>query len=163
MKALMTWWQSISPRERVLVGGGSIALVIAALYWGGIKPLNDRAEIAQNRINSERSLLTWVQKKADTIVTLRGGASSTTQTAIRPMNQVIPSSTRQFKIELIRMQPRGEQMQVWVKPLPFNTLVNWLAYLRDSQGINVQFLDLNKTDTEGMVEVNRLQLSREAS
>lgn len=163
MKALMTWWQSISPRERALVGGGSTALVIAALYWGGIKPLNDRAEIAENRINSERSLLTWVQKKANTIVTLRGGTSSTSQVAIQPMNQVIPSSTRQFKIELIRMQPRGEQMQVWVKPQPFNTLVNWLAYLRDSQGINVQFLDLNKTDTEGMVEVNRLQLSREAS
>lgn len=79
------------------------------------------------------------------------------------MNQVIPSSTRQFKIELIRMQPRGEQMQVWVKPLPFNSLVNWLAFLRDSQGINVQFLDLNKTDVEGVVEVNRLQLTREAS
>lgn len=163
MKAFMTWWQSISPRERVLVSGGGIALLIATIYWGGIKPLNDRADLAQNRINNERNLLAWVQKKADTITTLRGGASSGSQSAIRPMNQVIPSSTRQFKIELIRMQPRGEQMQVWVKPLPFNTLVNWLAFLRDSQGINVEFLDLNKTDVEGVVEVNRLQLTREAS
>lgn len=163
MKAFMAWWQSISPRERVLVAGGSVALLVALIYWGGFKPLNDRAALAQNRINAERSLLTWVQKKADTIVTLRGGASSTSQATIRPMNQVIPSSTRQFKIDLIRMQPRGEEMQVWVKPLPFNSLVNWLAYLRDSQGIHAQFLDINKTDVEGMVEVNRLQLSREAS
>ncbi|MCE7537611.1 type II secretion system protein M [Aliivibrio fischeri] len=163
MKAFMAWWQSISPRERILVAGGGVALLIAVIYWGGIKPLNDRAELAQNRINNERNLLAWVQKKADTIIALRGGASSSSQSAIRPMNQVIPSSTRQFKIELIRMQPRGEQMQVWVKPLPFNSLVNWLAFLRDSQGINVQFLDLNKTDVEGVVEVNRLQLTREAS
>ncbi len=163
MKAFMAWWQSISPRERILVAGGGVALLIAVIYWGGIKPLNDRAELAQNRINNERNLLAWVQKKADTIITLRGGASSSSRSAIRPMNQVIPSSTRQFKIELIRMQPRGEQMQVWVKPLPFNSLVNWLAFLRDSQGINVQFLDLNKTDVEGVVEVNRLQLTREAS
>lgn len=163
MKAFMTWWQSISPRERIVVSGGSVTLLIAAIYWGGIKPLNDRAELAQNRINSERSLLTWVQKKADTIVTLRGGSSGGSQLANRPMNQVIPSSTRQFQIELIRMQPRDEQMQVWIKPLPFNSLINWLAYLRDTQGIHAQFLDLNKTDVEGMVEVNRLQLSREAS
>ncbi|KAB2823941.1 type II secretion system protein M [Aliivibrio finisterrensis] len=161
MKAFMTWWQSISPRERMLVSGGSVALIIAAIYWGGIKPLNDRAELAQNRINSERSLLTWVQKKADTIVILRGGSSKGLQVANQPMNQVIPSSIRQFKIELVRMQPRGEQMQVWVKPLPFNSFINWLAYLRDTQGIHVQFLDLNKTDVEGMVAVNRLQLSRE--
>ena len=163
MKALMTWWQSISPRERVLVGGGSIALLIALIYWGGIKPLNERAELAKNRINSERNLLAWVQKKADNITTLRGGTSHNAQTSIKPMNQVIPSSTNRFKIELIRMQPRGDVMQVWVKPLPFNSLINWLAYLRDAQGIDVQFLDIDKAEVEGMVEVNRLQLSREAS
>lgn len=70
MKAFMAWWQSISPRERILVAGGGVALLIAVIYWGGIKPLNDRAELAQNRINNERNLLAWVQKKADTIITL---------------------------------------------------------------------------------------------
>ncbi len=157
----MTWFQSISPRERILVSGGSMALIMAVIYWGGIEPLNARAELAQNRINTERSLLTWVQKKADIIMTLRGGDSGGMQVANDPMNQMIPNSTSRFKIELIRMQPRGEQMQVWIKPLTFDSLIKWLAYLRDKQGVHVQFLDLDKLDIEGMVEVNRLQLTRE--
>lgn len=34
MKAFMAWWQSISPRERILVAGGGVALLIAVIYWG---------------------------------------------------------------------------------------------------------------------------------
>lgn len=76
------------------------------------------------------------------------------------MNQVVNETTRQFNIELIRMQPRSEAVQVWVQPLPFNTLINWLAFLRDEHGIDAQFLDVSKADRTGVVEVNRLQLGR---
>ena len=58
------------------------------------------------------------------------------------------------------MQPRGDQFQVWVAPMPFNQFMAWLAFLQEDYGINVVFLDLEKGDKEGLIEVNRLQLSR---
>ncbi|WP_196369085.1 type II secretion system protein GspM, partial [Vibrio harveyi] len=65
------WWSSISQREQRLVMGGSIIAVLGIIYWGLLQPMNQRAELAQSRIQSEKQLLTWVQDKADDITALR--------------------------------------------------------------------------------------------
>lgn len=154
------WWKALSAREQRLVLGGGGALIIAVLYWGLWQPLANRAVVAENRLQNERQLLSWVSTKADEITTLRGQSGSTGSVSNKGLNQVVNETTRRFRIELIRMQPRSEAVQVWVKPLPFNTLVNWLAFLKDEHGIDAQFLDVSKADSAGMVEVSRLQLGR---
>ncbi|PMH46027.1 general secretion pathway protein GspM [Vibrio sp. 10N.286.49.B3] len=162
MKALLvnlqTWWSSISQREQRLVMGGGILLLIGSVYWGVLQPLQQRADLAQQRIQSEKQLVNWVTNKADDIVALRqaGGV----QGSIQPMNQVIDSSSRRFNIELIRVQPRGEMLQVWIKPTSFDQLINWLAYLKETQRVDVEFLDVDKGKAPGVVEVNRLQFKR---
>ncbi|KMV29441.1 type II secretion system protein M [Photobacterium swingsii] len=157
---MKAWWKALSLREQRLMLGAGGALLIAVFYWGLWQPLATRAETAQQRINSERQLLDWVGKKANQIVSLRGNSSSSAGISDKGLNQVVNETTTRFRIELIRMQPRSEAVQVWVKPVPFNTLVNWLAFLRDEHGIDAQFLDISKADQNGVVEVNRLQLGR---
>ena len=154
------WWKALTAREQRLVMGGGCALIIAVLYWGIWQPLANRADMAESRLQSERQLLSWVSAKADEITTLRAATGSRGAVSNKGLNQVINETTRQFRIELIRMQPRSEAVQVWVRPLPFNTLVNWLAFLKDEHGIDAQFLDVSKTNRAGIVEVNRLQLGR---
>ncbi|KLV06124.1 MULTISPECIES: type II secretion system protein M [Photobacterium] len=157
---MKAWWNGLSLREQRLVLGGGIALFIAILYWGIWQPMANSAANAETHLQRERQLLSWVSQKADEIVALRGTSGSTGSVSDKGLNQVINETTRRFQIEVIRMQPRSEAVQVWVKPVPFNTLVNWLAFLRDEHGIDTQFLDVTKTDRTGMVEVNRLQLGR---
>lgn len=155
---VQTWWSTISQREqRMVMGCGAIAIV-GFIYWGILQPISQRAELAQSRIQSEIQLLSWVQDKADEITALRksGGVSYSNQ----PLNQLISSSARRFQVELIRVQPRNESVQVWIKPLAFNQLVDWLRYLKDQQGIEVEFLDIDRTDQAGMIDVNRLQFKR---
>ena len=154
------WWKGLSQREQRLVLGGGIAMFVAVLYWGIWQPLATNAENAERRLQTERQLLSWVSTKADEILSLRASTGSTGSVSDKGLNQVVNETTRQFNIELIRMQPRSEAVQVWVQPLPFNTLVNWLAFLRDEHGIDAQFLDVSKADRTGVVEVNRLQLGR---
>lgn len=153
-----TWWSSISQREQRLVMSGGIIAIIGMIYWGVLQPMNQRAELAQSRIQSEKQLLTWVQDKADDISALRksGGVSFSNQ----PLNQVVSSSARRYKVELIRVQPRNDSVQVWIKPLAFNQMVDWLRYLKEQQGIEVEFLDIDRTDQAGMIDVNRLQFKR---
>lgn len=159
MAEIKAWWKALSQREQHLLLGAGSALVIAILYWGVWQPLNQRAAEAQNKINQQRQLLTWVEHKANQISVLKR-AGGTVNVSDEGLNQVINETTSRFKIDLIRMQPRNDALQVWVQPLPFDTLVNWLVYLQQSYGINTQFIDLSKTDKNGMVEVNRLQLGR---
>ncbi|MGY0616842.1 type II secretion system protein M [Vibrio sp. FJH11] len=155
---VQTWWSAISQREqRMVMGCGAIA-VVGLIYWGILQPVSQRAELAQSRIQSEVELLAWVQDKANEITALRksGGVSYSNQ----PLNQLISSSARRYQVELIRVQPRNESVQVWIKPLAFNQLVDWLRYLKDQQGIEVEFLDIDRTDQAGMIDVNRLQFKR---
>nr|WP_249199329.1 type II secretion system protein M [Photobacterium sp. GJ3] len=142
--------------------GGGIALVIAVLYWGIWQPMAERADRAEKQLVKEQELLAWVNQTANNIIKLRAQTGTTAAVNSQGLNQVVNETTRRFRIELIRMQPqqRDDSVQVWVQPLPFNTLMNWLSFLRDEHGIEAQFLDVSKTPQAGVVEVNRLQLGR---
>ncbi len=155
MALAKNWWSSITQREQRLVICGGILLLLGVLYWGIWQPVAQQAQQAELNAASEKQLLSWVKDQADTISQLRaqGGKSFSNQ----PLNQVISSSARRFDVELIRVQPRGDMMQVWVQPMPFNRLVDWIVYLRTEQGVNAMFVDLDKGDKEGMVDVKRLQ------
>ncbi len=155
---VQVWWSSISQREQRMLIGCGVFVVIGFIYWGILQPMSQRAELAQSRIQAEKQLLDWVQDKADDITALRksGGVTYSNQ----PLNQLVSSSARRFKVELIRVQPRNESVQVWIKPLAFNQMIDWLRYLKEQQGIEVEFLDIDRTEQAGMIEVNRLQFKR---
>lgn len=156
--SLQAWWSGTSQREQRLVIACSVLLVMGAIYWGVLQPLNQRAELAQARIQSEKQLLNWVTNKADEITELRGSGGIAVST--QPLNQVVSSSIRRYKIELIRVQPRGEMLQVWIKPVPFNQFVDWLTFLKEKQGVDVEFMDIDRSDRPGVIEINRLQFKR---
>ncbi len=157
---LQSWWQSITQREKQMVLVCGLFGLVAVIFWGVIQPLNERSALAKSKIQSEKQLLEWVTKRADEITTLRqqGGIVRSSE----PLNQVIMTSTRRFKVELIRVQPRGEMMQVWVQPMPFSKLVDWIAYLKEKQGVDVEFIDIQRGKQPGLIEVQRLQLKRGA-
>ncbi|EEO03300.1 type II secretion system protein M [Vibrio cholerae] len=154
---LQAWWRSVTPREQKMVMGMGALTVLAIAYWGIWQPLSERTAQAQARLQTEKQLLSWVSENANDIVTLRaqGGSDAPSD---QPLNQVITNSTRQFNIELIRVQPRGEMMQVWIQPLPFSQLVSWIAYLQERQGVSVDAIDIDRGKVNGVVEVKRLQL-----
>lgn len=155
---IQTWWRSISLREQRLMVLCLSLVVLGGLYWGVVQPVTQRAENAELRLQSEKQLLSWVKNKADKISQYQRGGSAATSNL--PINQAVSASVGRFNIELIRMQPRGEQFQVWVAPLPFNQFINWLALLQQNYGVEVIFVDIDKGDKQGMIEVNRLQLGR---
>ncbi|GLT13118.1 type II secretion system protein M [Vibrio algivorus] len=157
---VLRWWHSISVREQRLVLVCCGLFAVGFLYWGILQPLSDRTEQAQMRLNNEKQLLGWVTQSANHIVTLRAQTGSKGVQRSQPLNQVVSSTATRFNIELIRMQPRDDMLQVWIQPVPFNNLINWLAQLRDQYGLQVLFLDINRSDKAGMVEVNRLQFQR---
>lgn len=158
MSSIASWWSTISTREQRLLIGGTLLIIVAGVYWGLVQPLSDRADKAQVKINTEKQLLNWVMDKADEIVSLRGNSGVVVSS--QPMNQLVSTSAKRYKIELIRMQPRDDMLQVWIKPVTFNQFISWLDFLKTKQGISVEFMDISKAETKGMVDIKRLQLKR---
>jgi general secretion pathway protein M len=44
--------------------------------------------------------------------------------------------------------------------MPFNQFLEWVSALQENHGIFVSFLDIDRGDADGMVEVKRLQLTK---
>ncbi len=154
------WWSSISEREQRLVLGLSLVLFIGGLYWGLWQPITARAQAAENAVSSQRSQLNWVQDSANKIIANRG-EGSTSEISDTGLSQVVNETARRYRVEVIRMQPRNEELQVWVQPLAYDDLLSWLSHLREAHGIDAQFLDVTRGEQSGLVDVNRLQLGRD--
>ena len=159
MNALVTYWQNLSSREQRLLLVASGLIVVATLYWGVLAPLQQRAEIAESRLKVEKNLRSWVEGKAVEIEQLRAMKGTGPATG-KPLQQVVTGSVSRFKLEIIRLNPVKDEIQVWLKPMPFNTLLKWIDALSVQYGVSVTFLELGKTDTQGLVEIKRLQLGK---
>lgn len=46
------------------------------------------------------------------------------------------------KIKIARLQPQGQELQVWIDTVPFDDLLIWLATLSDQYGVQVQIIEL---------------------
>jgi len=103
-------------------------------------------------------LLTWVQentalyqqaKRAGGKSKLRGSISS-----------VANRSANNYKLTITRMQPQGDDLQVWIDSTPFTQLLFWLEHLANNEGLQVKAIDLNHGDRAGEVKVRRLHLTK---
>lgn len=153
---LSAWWSAITPREQRLVMVCAGLVMAGGLYWGIVEPLTTRAEQAELRLQSEKQLLGWVEDQAETIASLRAAGGRSVSTLA--LNQAVSSTAKRFNVELVRVQPRGEELQVWISPMPFNQFVSWIAFLQETHGVHVTALDLDRGKQEGVVDVRRLQL-----
>ncbi len=158
----MTKWNALSSREKSLVLFTFGFVLFACLYWGAWQPWSRYSQQVAQQVKAEKNLFEWVSATADQIVTLRTSSEQKTPQALsQGLNQIISKTANQFNVDLIRMQPRtADQLQVWIKPLPFNALLAWLGQLENRYGIQVDLLDLASEDTEGVVLTNRLHFVR---
>ncbi|AQV77470.1 hypothetical protein BER10_00570 [Escherichia coli] len=55
---------------------------------------------------------------------------------------------------------RGENIQVWIDPVVFNDLLNWLNALDEKYALRVTQIDVSAAEKPGMVNVQRLEFGR---
>lgn len=155
---LKHWWFALSKREQHLMVAMGMVLILFVGYSGIWQPLTQNAQTTRSRLASEQALLSWVKNKADQIVSLRNRSGNTVNHDV-PFNQMITTSSQQYGLKLIRIQPRESSYQIWFEPVSFNQLVKFIDYLQHQYGIRIEALDIEKTKQSGMVDVKRFQVS----
>lgn len=58
-----------------------------------------------------------------------------------------------------RIAERGENIEVWIDPVVFNDLLNWLNALDEKYALRVTQIDVSAAEA-GMVNVQRLEFGR---
>jgi general secretion pathway protein M len=64
-----------------------------------------------------------------------------------------------MRIAISRMQPQGDELQVWIDQAPFNDVLSWLQSL-EKTGISILDIDIAESNLPGQVKIRRLKLGK---
>ena len=109
-------------------------------------------------VASQTELLEWVEQSANRAIQLKQSSGSGGNFR-GSLPQTVNQTAARYKIAITRMQPQGDEIQVWVDKAPFNDVLSWLQQM-EQLGIKIAEADLAESDEPGMVKVRRLRLKK---
>lgn len=151
-------FQQLSDREQKLVSVAAFAVLIGLVYFAIYAPLQDSIAQGKNTLNSQKELLTWVSQNANRAIQLRqSGSQGSNYQGSLP--QAVNQTAGRANISISRMQPQGDDIQVWVDNAQFDNVLTWLDSL-EKMGISIIEADIAEGDSAGNIKIRRLRLSK---
>ncbi len=158
MSKLKEKYAALTEREQRLVMISAIVVAIGIFYWGLWAPLNQGITQQTQLLNNNKQLVSWVEEQSLRAVQLRRSQGSNRQVS-GSLPQIVTSSSANFALTISRMQPQGDEIQVWIDEAPFNNLLSWLNNL-EQRGIVIDQVDVAEANDPGMIKVRRLVLTK---
>lgn len=154
------WWRGLSAREQRLVAVGGSVLLVGLFYWLVWQPLGNRIEERERQVKSQQQTLIWLKEKGEQVLAAQAGSGRNIDLG-GTLDGVVNRTAFNHKIKIARLQPQGQELQVWIDQVAFDDLLMWLAELTDKYGVRVQVIEVAREQLPaGMVKVRRLQVSR---
>jgi general secretion pathway protein M len=154
---MKAWWQQLNTREQRLVSVMSVLMSIFILYGLIWQPLKENIEKTTLKLERQQALLTWVTENTQRYQQAKRNARASSDASL---SSIVNRTSSANNITITRMQPQGDDLQVWIDEISFNQLLTWLEQLAVSNGLQVKNIDLSSADQQGMVRVRRLQLGK---
>ena len=155
------WFQSLAPRERVMVGGGGAVLALVLVYLVVLEPAANAVSSREQRVAALESQLAWMQEAAAEVRSLRAeGAGQATGSSDRPAYLAVDEVLRGSGLpQPDRLEPAGNGgARVEFEDVPFDPLVRIVARLRSEHGLRVERARIEREE-KGIVSA-RLTLER---
>ena len=140
---MLSWWQDLSARERVLLIAGGGVLGVFFIYWGVFSPLMGWASRADARAQSAEAGYELVIKAAAI------GQSAQQSKQKMPLYSAINRTAAQAQIEILRIGDvvNGE-IEVSVGQVSAGQLYAWFGQLQRQFGITLIYADISRTTDE---------------
>jgi general secretion pathway protein M len=153
MDAMLQYLAKLNARERrIAIGGGIAALLLLILAI--VLPLQHSIGAAQQRLERKRDDLVWLRSMAPQLAGLRTSEPP-------PMREslvvVVDRTARQAGLDkaLVGSQPSGDGgLNVRLEQTPFDSLVAWLAQMRESYGVRVDSAVVDAGNAVGTVNAS---------
>ncbi|MET1218544.1 MAG: type II secretion system protein M [Glaciecola sp.] len=152
------WFQHLETREQRLLKIGAVFVVLGCLYWLIWAPLQNGIAAEKQTLQQQQQLAVWVAKQKARVSALQNNGAK--QAKLKgSLVQAVNSTASYSKIQLTRIQPKGDEVQVWIDEVTFGTLLVWLDSL-EKTGVNVRQIDIAQSGELGTVKVRRLELTK---
>lgn len=154
------WWQKREPRERQLLSVMAVLLLVAIFWYGIWQPLNDATARAETQLAAQQETLRFVIENTRQIEQLRTNRPQQAQAqavSSEQLSSFVSRTSGQFNLEVTRLQPQNDALQVVYNEADFDALLSFLALLNERQ-IQIEAIDIAEAGEPGVVRVRRLQL-----
>jgi len=163
MQQLKDWFNALKPRERMIVLGGAVLVLIAAVYLLALAPFYQSLNARSERVAKKQADLAWMRSVAGELQVL--GAN---QPAAGPSGEslvvLIDRSARECGLgsSLTGQTPNGETgIRVRLESAAFDVLIGCLGNLQRMHSVSVESAQFDRTAKPGVVNAS-LVLNRPA-
>jgi general secretion pathway protein M len=143
---MKAWFQNLQPRERLIVLGGAVGVLLIAL-WFGVMRLHAQTEVLRDAVAAKQRMLVDLSR-----VGTRPAASANAQGNNQTLVVVIDGSAREHGITLSTSRPDGpDGVQVAFSNVPFDMLLEWLVALEKQSSVAVESASFTTAKQKGIV------------
>lgn len=146
---MITWWNSRSRREQILLGVMVLCLGLAVLLFGVVRPLQAAARAASERHAAASQTEAEVARNVAAIARLKAPAKAAPRRL--PLEAAVNSTATAAGIALGRVEadPSGG-LRVAAPSVAPTVLFPWLSLLQREHGVAASHLAIVKNETGGL-------------
>ena len=143
---MKAWFQNLQPRERLIVLGGIVGVLLIAV-WFGVMKLHAQTEVLRESVAAKQRMLVDLSR-----VGTRPAAAANAQGNNQTLVVVIDGSAREHGITLSTRRPDGpDGVQVAFSNVPFDMLLDWLVALEKQSSVAVESASFTTAKQKGIV------------
>ena len=151
------WFLSLTQRERILVQAAASVVGIFVLYLLIIEPISNTYAQNKKNVASSMETLQWMKMAAQEVKKLSDGrAIKGGSKGKQFILSTVDKSAKNAGLASVmkRVQPESDTgVRVWFENAPFDELIKWLSIIESKHGLYVNEINIEKTETTGLVNV----------
>jgi general secretion pathway protein M len=153
MQQLREWFEALTTKEQRLVAATAATIVITLFYLAVWEPLHQGLDREQQKQQTQKDTLLWMQQAAREVQSLRAsGRRGTIRDKNKPTTLVIEQSINNagLKDAVKKIESSGQNgARVTLNAASFNQMLVWLNTLATHNGIHVISANIERADKSG--------------
>ncbi len=153
LQQLKQWFNSLPTKEQRLVSGTGALIIITLFYIIVWEPVHLGLDEEQQKQQSQKEILLWMQDAASEVKTLRtSGTRNTIRDKNKPTTLVIEQTIKNagLKSSVNKIESSGNNgARVTLNEASFNQILIWLNTLETHNGIQVVSANIERSSKPG--------------
>jgi general secretion pathway protein M len=157
MQKLKERFNTLQPRERIIVLGGAILVLVTAVYVLGLAPLYAAVSSQAKRVEQKEGDLAWMRSVAGEVAMLSASAPSRPGPSNESLVVLIDRAARECGLasSLTGQTPNGEHgIRVRLEGAEFDKILVCLGTLQQVHAVDVESATIDRTGKPGLVNAN---------
>lgn len=157
MQNFKTWYFGLQPRERIIILGGAILVVLTALYLFALAPFYAAVAAREESVSQKKADVAWMRSVAGEMQVLAANQPMIATPTNESLVVLVDRTAREAGLSsaLTGQTPNGETgIRVRLESAAFDMAMMWLGNLELSHSVAIESATFDRSSGPGLVNVN---------